>query len=107
MKPGFSEWFFGMNITKEHIMDNPTPADDKSVFESFPEFHNFPSQWDLSEMETPAPSACSGQAEPAAEFPATHDAEETLIPVGEAYPLYGRDPFPKLRTFPVYWDLSR
>ncbi len=32
-------------------MDAPTPANDNSVFESFPEYHNFPSQWDLSELD--------------------------------------------------------
>ena len=88
-------------------MDTPTPANENSVFESFPSYHNFPSQWDLSELETPATTASNGHGEPATQNPAAGEVAETPIPVGEAYPLYGRDPFPKLRTFPVYWDLSR
>ena len=88
-------------------MDTPTPANENSVFESFPSYHNFPSQWDLSEVDAQAPSARNGHDEPAAQIPAAREVAETPVPVGEAYPLDGRDPFPKLRTFPVYWDLPR
>jgi hypothetical protein len=88
-------------------MDTPAPADNNSVFESFPEFHNFPSHWDLSEMESPALSARNGQGEGSPEPTANGSEVETPIPVGDAYPVFSHESFPKHRTFPVYWDLSR
>jgi hypothetical protein len=89
-------------------MDTPTVSGENPVFESFPEYNNFPAQWDLSELDTPARPACNGHGEQSAKFPAVDSAgAETPIPVGDAYPVFSRDPFPKLRTFPVYWDLSR
>jgi len=95
--------------------DTPTSAGEHSVaklvspFESFPNYNNFPSQWDLSEMESPlaAPHAhCTEQSATAAEV------SEMPIPVGDSDSVFGEtcfahDPFPKTRTFPVYWDLSR
>jgi hypothetical protein len=86
-------------------MDTPAPSDNNSVFESFPNYHNFPSQWDLSELETPAMTGCNEQTTRMAARD-TPEAE-TPIPVDEAYPVFSRESFPKLRTFPVYWDLSR
>jgi hypothetical protein len=92
----------------ENTMDAPTPANDNSVFESFPEYHNFPSQWDLSELDSPAKPAPNKPGEHSARFTASQNAgSETPIPLSEASPVFSRDPFPKLRTFPVYWDLSR
>jgi hypothetical protein len=89
-------------------MDTPAPSDNNSVFESFPNYHNFPSQWDLSELETPAMSACDGHGEQVTRMSAKDTPEiETPIPVDDAYPVFSRESFPKLRTFPVYWDLSR
>ena len=89
-------------------MNASTTANDNSVFESFPEYNNFPAQWDLSELDALAKSARNSHGEPSAQLPAVDSAcAETPIPVGEAFPTYSRDPFPKLRTFPVYWDLSR
>jgi hypothetical protein len=88
-------------------MDTPAPTDNNSVFESFPNYHNFPSQWDLSEMETLAASNCSAPDEQSAQFPADSAGEEPSLPVGDAYPVFSRESFPKHRTFPVFWDLSR
>jgi hypothetical protein len=94
------------STTKEHIMDTPAPADNNSVFESFPNYHNFPSQWDLSELD--APSARNGHNGQAAQIPgATGTRTDDPLPVSEAYPVFSHESFPKLRTFPVYWDLSR
>ena len=86
-------------------MDTPSPVNENPVFESFPKYDNFPSQWDLSELDAPTRAACAGQ--PAQSPVSDSFAEETPISVDEAYPVFNRDPFPKLRTFPVYWDLSR
>jgi hypothetical protein len=88
-------------------MDTPTPTNENSVFESFPEYHNFPCHWDLSELDTPAMAARNGHGEQSAQFSADNAGMEAPVPSGEAYPAFSRDPFPKLRTFPVYWDLSR
>ena len=88
-------------------MDTPAPANDDSVFESFPNYQNFPSQWDLSELDATAQPACSEPTGQPAQFSAARAEAELPIPVDEAYPVFSRDPFPKLRTFPVYWDLSR
>lgn len=85
-------------------MDTPTPSSDNPVFESFPEYHNFPVQWDLSEMENsikPSRNMPRILAAPSAA------KKESPIPSGDSFPLFSRDPFPKLRTFPVFWDLSR
>jgi hypothetical protein len=86
-------------------MDSPT--DNNSVFESFPEYHNFPSHWDLSELDAPARAVCSGPDERAAQIPTGSSATEPSIPVADTSPVFSRESFPKLRTFPVYWDLSR
>jgi hypothetical protein len=83
----------------------PTPANDDPVFESFPEYNNFPAQWNLSELESGSQSVPNEQ--PVQPCAADGPTAETPIQVGEAYPVFSRDPFPKLRTFPVYWDLSR
>jgi hypothetical protein len=97
-----------IDMKKEPTMDAPTPANDNPVFESFPEYHNFPSQWDLSELDTPARPARNEPGEYSTRFSASQNAlSETSVPLGEASPVFSRDPFPKLRTFPVYWDLSR
>jgi hypothetical protein len=88
-------------------MDTPTPADNNSVFESFPEYHNFPSHWDLSELDTPAQATCSGSGERDVQLPTGSAGTEPSIPVADAYPVFSREAFPKLRTFPVYWDLSK
>jgi hypothetical protein len=88
-------------------MDTPVPSDNNSVFESFPKYHNFPSQWDLSELETPAKPASNMPAGPSAEFSSDSGSTDSPIPVDDAYPVFSRESFPKLRTFPVYWDLSR
>ncbi len=89
-------------------MDKPTVSDENSVFESFPEYNNFPAQWNLSELDTSARPASNGHGDPSAQFPAANSTgAETPTPVGDASPVFSRDPFPKLRTFPVNWDLSR
>ncbi len=85
-------------------MDTTSPANEPSVFESFPEYHNFPAAWDLSEIDAPAREQ---QACPPAPAMRKDLAASELIPVGDNDPLFGRDPFPKLRTFPVYWDMPR
>lgn len=85
-------------------MDTPTPSSDNPVFESFPEYHNFPLRWNLSEMENTIKPPRSMPRDLAA-TPAA--IKESPIPVGDSFPLFSRDPFPKLRTFPVFWDLSR
>jgi len=85
----------------------PTPANDDPVFESFPEYQNFPSHWDLSELDAPARATRNGHDEQSSKSPADSADTVSSIPVSEAYPVFSRDPFPKLRTFPVYWDLSR
>jgi hypothetical protein len=93
---------------EENAMNAPTSANDDSVFESFPEYHNFPLQWNLSEMDTPAKPARDEHGEQSARFPAAErTGVEASIPMGDAYPVFNRDPFPKLKTLPVYWDLSR
>ena len=87
-------------------MQNPT--NDEPVFEGFPEYDNFPAQWDLSEMEKATEPALKGQAGPTARMDgAETSASAAPIPLEEALSVFSRDPFPKLRTFPVYWDLPR
>jgi hypothetical protein len=93
--------------TKEHIMDTPAPSDNNSVFESFPQYQNFPSHWDLSELEASAQAAASASGEPAAQFTPDSAGTEPSIPLADAYPVFSRESFPKHRTFPVFWDLSR
>jgi hypothetical protein len=89
-------------------MDTPALADNNSVFESFPEYNNFPTPWNLSELDTPAQPDCREQSAQTAQSRAADSAAaETYLTAGEAYPVFSQDPFPKLRTFPVYWDLSR
>jgi hypothetical protein len=88
-------------------MDTPVPADNNSVFESFPHYQNFPSHWDLSELESPAQADPNASGEPAARFTPDSAGSEPSIPLPDAYPVFNRESFPKLRTFPVYWDLSR
>ena len=93
-------------------MNAPTPSNEYPVFESFPEYHNFPPQWDLSELDTLAKPARNGHGERSAQMAAQllgsdHAGAEVPIPVGDAYPVFSRDPFPKLKTFPVHWDLSK
>ena len=89
-------------------MNASTTANDNSVFESFPEYHNFPPLWNLSELDISAKPARNGHGEQSARFPAVEsNGTEVPIPIDDASPVFSRDPFPKLRTFPVYWDLSR
>jgi hypothetical protein len=85
-------------------MDTPAPDNDCSVFESFPEYHNFPVAWDLSEIESPSRVHVAGPS-----LSAGRDgfSASELMPAGDSETLFGRDPFPKLRTFPVYWDMPR
>jgi hypothetical protein len=85
-------------------MITPKPSNETPVFESFPEYHNFPSQWDLSELDRPSRN---GHGEPSAPMDAKSAGAETPIPLGDSFPVFTRDPFPKLKTLPVYWDLSR
>ncbi len=89
-------------------MTMPNPTNDEPVFESFPEYDNFPAQWDLSEMEKATEPALKGLEGPAARLDgAETSASAAPIPLEEALSVFSRDPFPKLRTFPVYWDLPR
>jgi hypothetical protein len=89
-------------------MNAPTPANENSVFESFPEYNNFPPQWDLSELDVPARPTHNGHGEQSVFLPVVDSTgAETPLPIGDAYPVFSRDPFPKLRTFPVFWDLPR
>jgi hypothetical protein len=97
---------------KENAVNTPKQSDESPVFESFPEYHNFPPLWDLSELDRPARPACSGHGEPSVQMGvqlsgSDNTGAEAPFPVGDAYPVFNRDPFPKLKTLPVHWDLSR
>jgi len=85
-------------------MDAPESDGSNQVFESFPNYHNFPSHWDLSEMESPTAHSSNRAGDEAAKSRADSAAPD--MP-GDHIPLFMHDHFPKVRNFPLNWNLSK
>ncbi len=68
----------------------------------FFEPRTMPANWDVSEIMSPANDRSS-------RLPATSQPDQAAFshePEGDTLPEWQGNPFPKLRTFPSFWDFS-
>ncbi len=74
----------------------------RAGLDPFFEPRTMPANWDVSEIMSPANERSSS-------LPDTgqpDDAASTHEPAEENFPEWQGNPFPKLRTFPSFWDFS-
>ena len=92
----------------------PVPSQEPLDFDNFYEPRTIPGHWDLTDLMTPPnPNGNGHKKQPAQPGPALEAKDQdrptqaSAAKVEEPTASWQQNPFPKLKTFPAQWDLSK